>query len=167
MCEGCNSSRAKAKKRNTHLLEIRCQPSAAVKRDRRQFLPLAFRCETIWSKIPSFWFQYFLFASSHLYNTTIGFSVSSFIFCTMCCFSKKEQPPPQTGMPPSVCRVWTEFLSDSETWIEFRRNYSLRLKPELPPSMCNPARNRFKYGAEELFGRYWQQWILQISGVAY
>ena len=85
----------------------------------------------------------FLFATSHLYNIMSGFSVSSFIFCTMCCFSKKEQPPPQTGMPPSVCRVWTEFLSDSETWIEFRRNYSLRLKPELPPSMCS---NRFKYG---------------------
>ena len=58
-------------------------------------------------------------------------------------FSEKEQPPPQTIMPPSVCRVWTEFLSDSETWIEFPRNYSLRLKPELPPSMCS---NRFKYG---------------------
>ena len=59
------------------------------------------------------------------------FSFSSFFILCMMCFPFQERATSHhrlASMPPSVCRVWTEFLSDSETWIEFPRNYSLCLK---------------------------------------
>ena len=59
------------------------------------------------------------------------FSFSTFFILCMMCFPFQERATSHhrlASMPPSVCRVWTEFLSDSETWIEFPRNYSLRLK---------------------------------------
>ena len=95
----------------------------------------------------------------------------------ICSFARKSRHPPQTGVPPSVRRVWPEFPSDSETWIEFRRNYSLRLKPEparhpcaaSPPQQVQIFSNY--WGAGNIF-KYWAiieklvviLSILQISG---
>ena len=95
----------------------------------------------------------------------------------ICSFARKSRHPPQTGVPPSVRRVWPEFPSDSETWIEFRRNYSLRLKPEPArhPCAASPPQQ------VQIFSNYWGAWnifkywaiieklvvilsILQISG---
>ena len=92
-----------------------------------------------WFEVKSFWFQYFW-----SYWTIFTIWWLGFIFCMMCCFSKKEHPPPQTGTAPftlpSLDRVSLRFgnldwvssklFAPSKTWAA-------------APSMCS---NRFKYG---------------------
>ena len=100
-----------------------------------------------WFEVKSFWFQYFW-----SYWTIFTIWWLGFIFCMMCCFSiRKSILHHRPAQPPSLCRVWTEFLSDSETWIEFPRNYSLRLKPELPRHPCAATGSNM-----ETIRRYWQ-----------